>query len=156
EVEALGRKCLTVTTDVAQETHVAAMAKKTLEKFGRIDVLVNNAGIVGPTAPVTEVAAKDWDEVMAVNLTRAFFGCKYVVPAMKAQKSGCIINISSIAGKIGYALRSPYAVSKWGLIGLTLTLAKEVGPDNITVNVICPGPVDGPRMDGIIRKRAEE
>jgi NAD(P)-dependent dehydrogenase (short-subunit alcohol dehydrogenase family) len=119
-------------------------------------VLVNNAGIIGPTAPVAQVRRADWDEVLGVNLTGAFLCARAVLPDMTARRSGRIINIASIAGKMAYALRSPYAVSKWGLIGLTLTLAKECGPYNIQVNAVCPGPVSGERMRGIISRRAAE
>jgi NAD(P)-dependent dehydrogenase (short-subunit alcohol dehydrogenase family) len=156
DIEALGRNCLALDVDVSQETQVQRMASQTLDRFGRIDVLVNNAGVIGPTAPVTQVTLSEWETTLAVNLTGAFLCCKHVVPAMTERRAGKIINIASIAGKIGYALRSPYAVSKWGLLGLTLTLAKEVGPMNIQVNAICPGPVDGDRMNAIIRRRAQE
>jgi NAD(P)-dependent dehydrogenase (short-subunit alcohol dehydrogenase family) len=156
EVEAFGRRGLAVVTDVTREEQVSALADQTLKAFGRIDVLVNNAGIIGPTAPVAAVRRADWDEVLAVNLTGAFLCAKAVLPTMTAQQSGRIINIASVAGKIANALRSPYAVSKWGLIGLTLTLAKEVGTHNIQVNAVCPGPVVGESMRGIIERRAAE
>jgi NAD(P)-dependent dehydrogenase (short-subunit alcohol dehydrogenase family) len=156
EVEALGRRALAVVTDVRYEEQVQAMATQARQHFGRIDVLVNNAGVIGPTAPVHQVQRADWDDVLAVNLTGAYLCARAVLPAMLTQRGGRIINIASIAGKIAYALRSPYAVSKWGLIGLTLTLAKEYGEHNIQVNAICPGPVAGERMRGIIRTRAAE
>jgi NAD(P)-dependent dehydrogenase (short-subunit alcohol dehydrogenase family) len=156
EVEALGRRALPVVTDVTREDQVHALAGQVRRALGRIDVLVNNAGIVGPTAPVAEVRRGDWDAVLAVNLTGAFLCAKAVLPAMMAQRCGRIINIASVAGKIAYALRSPYAVSKWGLIGLTLTLAREVGDYNIQVNAVCPGPVQGERMQTIIECRAAE
>jgi NAD(P)-dependent dehydrogenase (short-subunit alcohol dehydrogenase family) len=156
EIEKLGGKCLSRVTDVNQEEQVQVLVEETRLAFGRIDVLVNNAAIIGPTAPVASVTRTEWDEVLGVNLTGPFLCCKAVLPIMMGQRSGRILNISSIAGKIGYALRSPYAVSKWGLIGLTLTLAKEVGAYNITVNAICPGPVTGPRMQRIIEVRARE
>jgi NAD(P)-dependent dehydrogenase (short-subunit alcohol dehydrogenase family) len=156
EVEALGRRALPVVTDVTREEQVQAMAARALDAFGRIDVLVNNAGVIGPTAPVVGLSRADWDEVLAVNLTGAMLCCKAVLPGMIARRSGRIINIASIAGKMAYSLRSPYAVSKWGLIGLTLTLAKEVGEHDIQVNAVCPGPVRGERMRGIIATRARE
>ncbi len=156
EIEALGRRALAVVTDVTHEGQVQALAARALAAFGHIDVLVNNAGIIGPTAPVVNLSRADWDEVLAVNLTGAMLCCKAVLPDMIARRSGRIINIASIAGKIAYGLRSPYAVSKWGLIGLTLTLAKEVGPHDIQVNAVCPGPVRGERMRGIIATRARE
>ncbi len=155
EIQAQGGRGLAVRADVTREDQVLALAEKT-HAFGRIDVLVNNAAIIGPTALVANVRRADWDEVLAVNLTGAFLCAKAVLPAMMAQRSGKIINIASIAGKMAYALRSPYAVSKWGLIGLTMTLAKEMGPYNIQVNAVCPGPVRGERMQRIITERAAE
>jgi NAD(P)-dependent dehydrogenase (short-subunit alcohol dehydrogenase family) len=155
-VRAQGRKALPLVTDVSREDDVSAMARRALEAFGRIDILVNNAGIIGPTAPVVSVKRADWDEVMAINLTGAYLCAKAVLPDMIARRSGKIINISSVAGKVAYALRSPYAVSKWGMIGLTLTLAQEAGPSNIQVNVVCPGPVAGERMRRVIEHRAAE
>jgi NAD(P)-dependent dehydrogenase (short-subunit alcohol dehydrogenase family) len=156
EVEALGRRALAVVADVAHEDQVQALADRVRQAWGRIDVLVNNAGIIGPTAPVEQVRRTDWERVLAVNLTGAFLCCRAVLPDMLARRAGKIINISSIAGKIAYPLRAPYAVSKWGLIGLTLTLAKEVGPYNVQVNAVCPGPVEGERMRGVIERRAQE
>lgn len=156
EVQALGRQALPVVTDVAREEQVEAMVEQVRQHFGRIDILVNNAGITGPTAPVPRVSRAEWDEVLAVNLTGAFLCCKAVVPDMIARRQGKVINIASIVGKMGYALRSPYAVSKWGLIGFTLTLAKEVGEQNIQVNAICPGPVQGERMRRLFERRAQE
>jgi NAD(P)-dependent dehydrogenase (short-subunit alcohol dehydrogenase family) len=156
EIRALGQRSLALAVDVRVEAEVQALAARTGQEFGRIDVLINNAAIIGPTAPVANIRKEDWDDVLAVNLTGAFLCAKAVLPAMMARRGGRIINIASIAGKMAYALRSPYAVSKWGLIGLTLTLAKEVAPYNILVNAICPGPVRGERMQRIIRQRADE
>jgi len=156
EIEQLRSRSLVTVTDVSQESQVEEMVQAALQAFGRIDILVNNAGIVGPTAPVTGVALEDWDEVMAVNLTGAFLCAKAVATHMIERRSGKIINISSIAGKRAYALRSPYAASKWGMIGLSATLAQELGPHNIQVNAICPGPVAGERMQAVISRRARE
>jgi NAD(P)-dependent dehydrogenase (short-subunit alcohol dehydrogenase family) len=156
EVEALGRRALAVVTDVTQEDQVAALVEQVRTTFGRLDVLANNAGIIGPTAPLAKIARAEWEQVLAVNLTGAFLCCRAALPIMMAQRCGRIINISSVAGKQAYPLRSPYAVSKWGLIGLTLTLAKEVGEYNILVNAVCPGPVQGERMQRVIAERAAE
>jgi len=156
EIQALGRQALAIVADVSQQDQVNAMAERARQTFGRIDILVNNAGVIGPTALAVNISRAEWDEVLAVNLTGAFLCCKAVAPGMMARRSGKIINIASMAGKMAYALRSPYAVSKWGLIGLTLTLAKELGEYNVQVNAVCPGPVVGERMQRIIQQRAVE
>jgi len=156
DIQALGRRGLAVRADVAQEDQVRRLVEQAVAQLRRVDLLVNNAAIVGPTARVPDVARQDWDEVLAVNLTGPFLCAKAVLPAMIARRAGKVINIASIAGKIAYPWRSPYAVSKWGLIGLTQTLAAEMAEYNIQVNAVCPGPVAGPRMERIIRQRAAE
>jgi NAD(P)-dependent dehydrogenase (short-subunit alcohol dehydrogenase family) len=155
-VEALGRRSLAVPADVANEEQVAHLARLTRERLGLADVLVNNAGIAGPTAPVQAVSRAQWDEVLAVNLTGAFLCCRAFLPDMIARRIGKVVNISSVAGKTGYALRAHYAASKWGMIGLTRSLALEAGPFNVQVNAICPGPVEGERLRRVIRDRARE
>jgi NAD(P)-dependent dehydrogenase (short-subunit alcohol dehydrogenase family) len=156
EVAATGRIGLALAVDVTRENEIREMAARADHEFGHVDILVNNAGIMGPTAPVGQVALADWDEVLAVNLTGAFLCARAVLPGMIARRSGKIVNIASMAGKTAYALRSPYAVSKWGLIGLTLTLAREVGEHQIQVNAVCPGPVEGDRMRRVIAERASQ
>jgi NAD(P)-dependent dehydrogenase (short-subunit alcohol dehydrogenase family) len=156
EIRELGRRSFAAVADVACERDVTTAVARIRESLGRIHVLVNNAGIIGPTKPLPEIDRSEWDAVLAVNLTGAFLCAKAVAPHMMEQRSGKIINLSSIAGKQAYPLRMPYAVSKWGLIGLTLTLAKELGPHNIQVNAVCPGPVEGERMRTIIANRAAE
>ena len=156
EIRELGARAEAIVADVRNEDQVQAAAALARERLGSIDILVNNAGIIGPTAPVGDIRLEDWNEVLEVNLTGAFLFSKAVAPHMIRQRRGRIINIASMAGKIAYPLRSPYAVSKWGLIGLTLTLAGELGPYNITANALCPGPVEGARMRKVIRRRARE
>jgi NAD(P)-dependent dehydrogenase (short-subunit alcohol dehydrogenase family) len=151
-----GGRALAVRSDVAVESEVKQMVASTLSRFGRIDILVNNAGIAGPTALVPDVRREDWDHTLAVNLTGAFLCAKHVFPHLVEQSSGCIINITSIAGLQAYAYRSPYCASKWGMIGLTQTFAEEGGRYGITANAIAPGPVRGPRIERVIRNRAEE
>jgi len=155
-IQASGRRAMAVVADVSDEGAVNHLVEATLAEFGQIDVLVNNAGIIGPTAVVTEIAREDWDRTLAVNLTGAFLCAKAVLPQMAERRQGKIINIASVAGHIGYPLRSPYAVSKWGMIGLSRTLAQEWGRYNIQVNTISPGPVRGERMDEVIRRRAAQ
>ncbi|HVG19728.1 MAG TPA: SDR family NAD(P)-dependent oxidoreductase [Blastocatellia bacterium] len=154
EVRGRGGRAIAVSTDVADEAQVERMVASALGEFGGIDILVNNAGIAGPTALVPEVSREDWDRTLAVNLTGAFLCAKHVLPSLIERRGGRIINITSIAGLRAYALRSPYAASKWAMIGLTRTLAEEAGRYDITVNAIAPGPVRGPRIENVIRHRA--
>jgi NAD(P)-dependent dehydrogenase (short-subunit alcohol dehydrogenase family) len=156
EVRELGREALELPADVASDEDVNALAEAVFRTFGHVDLLVNNAAVIGPTAPAAEVRRADWERVLAVNLTGPLLCCQAVLPGMIARGSGKIVNVASVAGKTAYPFRSPYAVSKWGLIGLTLTLAKELGPHNIQVNAVCPGPVAGDRMRKVIRARAAE
>jgi NAD(P)-dependent dehydrogenase (short-subunit alcohol dehydrogenase family) len=156
EIQALGRRSLAKVTDVSNEEQVNAAAERVLREFRRVDVLVNNAAVIGPTAPAVNISRAEWDHVLAVNLTGAFLCAKAVLPDMIARRSGKIINISSVAGRMAYALRSPYAVSKWGMIGLTRTLAQELGEHHIQVNAVLPGPIAGERMRQVIERRAQE
>lgn len=156
EIQRRGRRVVTRIADVADEAQVQGWVATTLQELGHIDVLINNAGIAGPTASVDKTSRSDWDHTLAINLTGAFLCAKAVLPHMAARGSGKIINISSVAGHIGYALRAPYAVSKWGMLGLTRTLAAEWGKQNIQVNAISPGSVRGERLERVIRERAEK
>ena len=126
-----------------------------LKDLGGIDVLVNNAGIKGPTAPVEGVSLADWRECLEICLDAQFLGAKRVAPLMKAQKSGAIINLSSNAGQHGFGNRTPYAAAKWGVIGLTKSLAIELGPYNVRCNAICPGSVRGDRINRVIEGEAK-
>ena len=154
EIQKAGGRAATVIADVADEGAVKAMVAATIAGFGRLDVLVSNAGIGGPTLRVVDMERADWDRTLAVNVTGAFLCAKHAAPHMIAQHSGRIIHITSIAGLMGYPLRSPYAVSKWGMIALTRTLAGELGEHGITVNAIAPGAVTGERVEGVLKARA--
>ena len=154
EVETLSRRCLAYEVNVADEGQVKEAIEASLKSLGRIDVLINNAAVLGSTAPVAQLNVQSWKEEIAVNLTGSFLCCRAVLPGMIEQRSGKIINITSVGGQRAYPLRSPYAVSKAGLIALTRTLAAEVGSYNIRVNAIAPGPVSGNRMKRVIEKRA--
>ena len=154
EITAHGGRALAQIADVSNESAVATMVAATVARFGRLDILVNNAGISGPTAPVVEAPAAEWEQTLAINLTGAFLCAKHAIPHLISAGGGRIINISSIAGQIGYALRSAYAASKWGMIGLTRSIAIEVGPHDITVNAIAPGSTRGERLTSVIRDRA--
>jgi NAD(P)-dependent dehydrogenase (short-subunit alcohol dehydrogenase family) len=152
EIEKTGRKCLAIATDLAVPEQVRAMVDRALETFGRVDVLVNNSGTGGPVASVADMDLEGWNQTLAVNLTGAMLCAEYILKDdMIGRKSGSIINISSVSGRFGHANRSPYSVSKWGLIGLTQTLALEVGTYGIRVNCIAPGPVEGERLEWALR-----
>ena len=154
ELRGMGTRPLVAELSVADEAAVAGMVRSTESAYGQIDVLVNNAGITGPTALARDIDAADWREMVDVNLNGAFYCAKHVSRGMIERKSGAIVNIASIAGRIGYALRTPYAATKWGLIGLSHSLAAELGPHGIRVNAVLPGPVEGDRVRKVIADRA--
>jgi NAD(P)-dependent dehydrogenase (short-subunit alcohol dehydrogenase family) len=141
--------------DVSDEAQVDRMFQEAGDRLGGLDVLVNNAGIAGPTAPVEQIEPADWRRCIDIDLTGQFLCARRAVPMIKAAGGGAIVNISSVAGRLGYAFRTPYAAAKWGVVGLTASLARELGPANISVNAILPGIVEGPRIEGVIRARAE-
>jgi NAD(P)-dependent dehydrogenase (short-subunit alcohol dehydrogenase family) len=123
--------------------------------FGGLDVLVNNAGIAGPTGPIEGIDESEWERTIAVNLNSQFYFARRAVPMLKQSRAGpCLISMSSVAGRLGYAYRTPYAASKWAIVGLTKSLAIELGPHDIRVNAILPGTVEGERMSGVIAARA--
>jgi NAD(P)-dependent dehydrogenase (short-subunit alcohol dehydrogenase family) len=153
EIEAIGRKCLAIVADQATPEQVRNMVDRTLNWFGRVDVLINNAGIGGPTLSVADMDLEAWEQTLAINLTGAMLCTKYILKDdMIPRRSGNIINISSVSGRMGHANRSPYSVSKWGLIGFTQSLALEVGKYGIRVNCIAPGPVVGERIEWALRQ----
>ncbi len=152
---AMDRRAEIAVTDVSIEDSAAAMVKQTIHSFGKMDILVNNAGIEGPTKLVTDITAEEWNETIAVNLTGAFYCSKHAAKWMAEHEGGAIVNIASVAGRIGYPMRTPYAASKWGMIGLSHSMAAELGPKNIRVNCVCPGAVEGERMNRVIQARAE-
>jgi NAD(P)-dependent dehydrogenase (short-subunit alcohol dehydrogenase family) len=140
-----GREALVIPTDVSSEKQIADLVQATLNQEHRIDILVNNSGIMGPVKRIEDICIEEWDATMAVNLRGVFLCCKHVIPQMKIQEKGSIVNISSVTGKRPLIQRAPYAASKMGVIGLTRTLAAEVGKWKIRVNAVCPGGVSGKR-----------
>ena len=144
----------TSTVDVSDETGVAELFAQILADWGGLDVLCANAGIAGPTALVEDISLADWRACLSVNLEGSFLAAKYAAPIMKAQNRGAIVMTSSTAGQYGFPNRAPYAAAKWGVIGLAKTLAMELGPFGIRVNTICPGAVEGPRMEGVLEREA--
>jgi len=157
EIEALGRKVVVVPTDVTDETAVERLVARARETFGRIEILVNAAGVTGPIeTPVWEIKADDFDQVIAVNLRGTFLPTKHVLPGMIKQRYGKIVNISGTSGLRGYKYRAAYSSSKWALRGFTRTVALEAGPYNINVNALHPGIVGGDRMDKLCREKAKK
>lgn len=146
---------LAIKTDVADEDSVVDSIQATVEEFGELNCVVNNAGIAGPTAPIEDIDLADWEQTLQVNTTGAFLTVKHAASYLRESNHGRIINIASIGGKSPYPNRTPYATSKMGMIGLSRTLAFEFGDDNVAVNTICPGPVAGERIETVIQKQAE-
>jgi NAD(P)-dependent dehydrogenase (short-subunit alcohol dehydrogenase family) len=142
--------------DVSDEGQVDRLFADAGNGLGGLDALINNAGIAGPTGGVEDLAPADWRRTIEVCLTGQFLCTRRAVPLLKAAGGGAIVNMSSAAGRFGYAFRTPYASAKWGVIGFTQSLAKELGPSNIRVNAILPGIIKGPRMEGVIRDRATQ
>jgi NAD(P)-dependent dehydrogenase (short-subunit alcohol dehydrogenase family) len=140
--------------DASDETAMAVLFQDIQSQWGGLDTLCANAGIAGPTAQIEDVAFADWKACVSVNLEGAFLAAKYAAPLMKAQGSGAMIFTSSTAGIYGYPNRAPYAAAKWAIIGLMKTLAMELGPMGIRSNAICPGAVEGPRMEGVLSREA--
>jgi|TARA_B110001469_G_scaffold95960_1_gene92093 NAD(P)-dependent dehydrogenase (short-subunit alcohol dehydrogenase family) len=146
---------LTSVTNVVEPVEVAAMFTQLDQEFsGKLDFLVNNAGVAGPAGPIETLDIDAWKATFDVNLHATFYVSKHAIPILK-QHGGAIMNLSSTAGLFGYPMRSPYASAKWAIVGLSKTMAMELGPFNIRVNCICPGAVNGERMDRVISSIAE-
>ncbi len=141
--------------NVADAEAYQAFLENAIDRLGGLDIMVNNAGTAGPTAPVEEVSLEDWTACLTVNMTSAFLGTRTAVPALKKAGGGSIVNLSSAAGKFAFPMRSPYSAAKFGIVGFTRTCAMELGQYGIRVNCIQPGPVEGARIDRVIRAKAE-
>lgn len=139
--------------DVSNYQQVKTMFEGIAARFGHLDVLINNAGVAGPTAQVEDMDPDEWDKTIAIDLNSIFYVTKEATPLMK-DKGGAMINIASNAAFFGFPLRGPYTASKWAVLGLTKTWAMELGTHKIRVNAICPGSVKGPRIDGVIERDA--
>jgi NAD(P)-dependent dehydrogenase (short-subunit alcohol dehydrogenase family) len=155
QVREAGSEALVMKTDLINVEEIESMVSATQNTFGPVDILVNNAGIAGPTALCEDVTVDDWDYTMAVNVRAPFLCCRAVLPEMKRRNSGRIINIGSVSSKRPLVQRSPYTTGKMALIGFTRTLAAEVGSHGITVNIICPGPVSGIRIESVLANLAQ-
>jgi NAD(P)-dependent dehydrogenase (short-subunit alcohol dehydrogenase family) len=160
EIRAQGGNAKAIQTDITDEKQIERLVAETIKEYGRIDVLVNNSGIAGPTTQVVDLDLDAWNEVFAVDLTGSMLCAKHVLKHMIPQKSGVIINLVSAGGRSGdgrsgYPMRSPYCCSKAGLIALTETLSIEVGEFDIRVNAISPAAVRGERIINVVKGRAE-
>ena len=145
----------TVVTDVADEAAVEALFATVHGSLGGLDVLINNAGIAGPAGFLEDLSVAEWRRCLSVNVDGGFLCARQALPLMKAQGSGCIINMASNAGILGFPMRSPYAASKWAVVGLTKSLAMEAGAFGIRVNAIAPGSVEGERLNRVIAAEAD-
>ena len=141
--------------DASNENEVSSFFKQVLKKTKKIDALINNVGIAGPTGTIEKLKSKDWEQTLKVNVISHFYLSKLAIPMLKKNKKGVIINFSSTAGIFGFPLRSPYAASKWAIVGMTKTLAMELGRFKIRVNAICPGTIKGDRMGRVIKDKAK-
>lgn len=146
EIEKAGGRAAWVAADVSREPDCARIIAAARERFGAIQILVNNAGSYGPVKPVEEISPQEWDEVIATHLRGAFLLTRLVLPEMYARGSGAILNISSLSAKAAFAWGSPYAAAKAGMLGLTRVAAAEAGRKGVRVNALCPGPVTETRM----------
>lgn len=146
----------TTLADVSNPQEVEEVFAEQLAASGHLDILVNNAGISGPVAQVEDVSIEEWSQCIDIDLSGMFYMTRLATPLFKQQKSGVIVNIASGAALFGCPMRSPYVASKWAMVGLTKTWAMEMGPFNVRVNAICPGSVEGERIDGVIERDATE
>ncbi len=135
---------------------MAGVYAQLAERHGKLDILVNCAGIAGPTGAVESIEPEAWDRCIAIDLNGVFYMTRLAVPLLRDSAHGCIVNMASTAGLFGYPQRSPYAAAKWAIIGLTKTWAMELGKDRIRVNAVCPGSVEGPRIDRVIERDATD
>jgi NAD(P)-dependent dehydrogenase (short-subunit alcohol dehydrogenase family) len=141
--------------DVSKLADVDRLFDDAMRKLGGLDVLVNNAGIAGPTAKVEDIRPEDWDRCIAIDLSGMFYCTRKAMPLIKAAGGGSIVNLSSAAGRHGFPQRSPYSAAKWGVVGFTKSLAVEAGPDKVRVNAILPGIVEGDRIERVIAEKAK-
>jgi len=149
------KKLFAYKCDASNENDVKNLFKQILRKTKKIDALINNVGIAGPTGTIEKLKSKDWEQTLKVNVISHFYFSKLAIPMLKKNKGGTIINLSSTAGIFGFPLRSPYAASKWAVVGMTKTMAMELGKFKIRVNAICPGTIKGDRMGRVIRDKAK-
>jgi len=141
--------------NVADRAIVDRFVDEAVAALGGLDVLINNAGIAGPTGSIEDLEPEEWDRTVATNLNSQFYVLRRAIPILKASAAGSVVAMSSVAGRLGYPFRTPYASTKWAIAGLVKSLAIELGRDNVRVNAVLPGLVAGPRIDRVITARAE-
>jgi NAD(P)-dependent dehydrogenase (short-subunit alcohol dehydrogenase family) len=141
--------------DVSSLADVERLFEDVERRLGGLDVLINNAGIAGPTGRVEDIRPEDWERCIAVDLNGMFYCTRKAMPMIKAAGGGSIINLSSAAGLHGFPQRSPYCAAKWGVVGFTKSLSVEAGPDKVRVNCICPGIVEGERIERVVEAKAK-
>ena len=149
------KKLFVYECDASDEYQVSNFFDQINKKTKKIDALINNVGVAGPTGTIEKLTSEDWEQTLKINVISHFYFTKLAIPMLKKNKGGSIINISSGAGIMGFPLRSPYAASKWAIIGVTKTLAMELGKFKIRVNAICPGTIKGDRMVRVIKDKAK-
>jgi NAD(P)-dependent dehydrogenase (short-subunit alcohol dehydrogenase family) len=149
------KKLFSYEFDASDEHEVSNFFQQVNKKTKKIDALINNVGVAGPTGTIEKLSSEDWERTLKINVISHFYFTKLAIPMLKKNKGGSIINISSGAGIMGFPLRSPYAASKWAVIGVTKTLAMELGKFKIRVNAICPGTIKGDRMVRVIKDKAK-
>jgi NAD(P)-dependent dehydrogenase (short-subunit alcohol dehydrogenase family) len=155
EIRGIGVDCLPLQCDVSDPASSNAMAKAVLDHFGRVDVVVANAGIAGAIRPMHEITYEEWRECIAIDLDGVYLTFRRFIPGMIDAGAGSLIAVSSMTGKRPLPERTPYGAAKMGVIGLVRSLALELGPHNIRANTVCPGAVAGPRLDRIVKQQAE-
>ena len=149
------KRLFTYECDASDEDDVSDFFNQIKKKTKRIDALINNVGVAGPTGTMEKLNSEDWEKTLKINVISHFYFNKIAIPMLKKNKGGSIINLSSGAGIMGFPLRSPYAASKWAVVGVTKTLAMELGKYKIRVNAICPGTIKGDRMVRVIRDKSK-
>ena len=151
----INKKLFVFNCDASDEYQVVNLFEKIRKKTSKIDCLINNVGIAGPTGTMDNLSSSEWENTLRVNVFSHFYFNKLAIPMLKKNKGGSIINISSGAGIMGFPLRSPYAASKWAIIGMTKTLSMELGKFKIRVNALCPGTIKGDRMVRVAKDKAK-
>jgi len=154
-LKVLPKEMTRTVADVAKLADVDRLFSDVERKLGGLDVLVNNAGIAGPTARVEDIRPEDWDRCIAVDLNGMFYCTRKAMPMIKAAGGGSIINLSSAAGRLAFPMRTPYSAAKWAVVGFTQSLAAEAGPEKVRVNCIQPGVVEGERIERVIEAKAK-